>query len=154
MLSSCLGKAWNKTTIRGKAQELADPCNINWYRIRQDLLYLGLIRHDSISGDNVTKVRHLFPQKQPLYALLKKDAKFYWTEKCQESFDCLKKLLVTAPVLAYPQFQSLHPFILETDASTEGLGAVATPALDGVSSAAVGWEGPPNCLCLEESEPS
>ena len=89
----------------------------------------------------------------PLYALLKKDAKFYWTEKCQESFDCLKKLLVTAPTLAYPQFQSLHPFILETDASTEGLGAVATPALDGVSSAAVGWEGLPNCLCLKESEP-
>ena len=33
-------------------------------------------------------------------------------------------MLVTAPVLAYPQFQSEHPFILETDASTEGLGAI------------------------------
>ena len=33
-------------------------------------------------------------------------------------------MLVTAPVLAYPQFQSEHLFILETDASTEGLGAV------------------------------
>ena len=38
----------------------------------------------------------------PFHALMKKDAKFYWTEQCQESFDCLKKLLVTAPILAYP----------------------------------------------------
>ena len=60
----------------------------------------------------------------PLHALLKKGANFHWTEQYQESFDYLKKLLVTALVLAYPQFQSEHSFIFETDASTEGLGVV------------------------------
>ena len=35
-----------------------------------------------------------------------------------------KKLLVNAPILAYPQSQSCYPFILETDASAKGLGAM------------------------------
>ena len=60
----------------------------------------------------------------PLHSLLKKDAVFSWTSECQKAFDRLKNLLVSAPVLAYPQFQSKYPFILETDASKKGLGAV------------------------------
>ena len=47
-----------------------------------------------------------------------------WTVPGEQAFDRLKELLITAPVLAYPQFESEHPFVLETDASTEGLGAV------------------------------
>ena len=60
----------------------------------------------------------------PLHLLLKRDAVFQWTTECEEAFNKLKSLLVSAPVLAYPQFQSGHPFILETDASIVGLGAV------------------------------
>ena len=47
---------------------------------------------------------------------------FKWTDKCQEGFDQLKKALTEAPVLAYPDYK--RPFILETDASLKGLGAV------------------------------
>ena len=50
----------------------------------------------------------------PLYALLKKDAVFNSTVECQDAFVQLKNLLVSAPVLAYPQFHAKHPFILET----------------------------------------
>ena len=60
----------------------------------------------------------------PLHALLKKDAAFQWTNSCQEAFERLKELLVSSPVLAYPQFRSEHPFAVETDASAKGLGAV------------------------------
>ena len=47
---------------------------------------------------------------------------FQWTPACQEGFDQLKKALMEAPVLAYPDYSK--PFILETDASLRGLGAV------------------------------
>ena len=47
---------------------------------------------------------------------------FQWTPACQEGFDQLKKTLMEAPVLAYPDYSK--PFILETDTSLKGLGAV------------------------------
>ena len=47
---------------------------------------------------------------------------FEWTEQCQQSFDALKDALTSVPVLAYPDYSKL--FILETDASLKGLGAV------------------------------
>ena len=59
---------------------------------------------------------------QPLHALTRKNVEFKWTEKCQQSFDDLKGRLSAAPVLAYPNFQ--QRFIVETDASIQGLGSV------------------------------
>ena len=47
---------------------------------------------------------------------------FKWTSVQQESFDKLKLALTSAPVLAYPDYEK--PFLLETDASLKGLGAV------------------------------
>ena len=47
---------------------------------------------------------------------------FQWTTDCQSAFEELKERLVKAPVLAFPVFAK--SFILETDASIKGLGAV------------------------------
>lgn len=58
----------------------------------------------------------------PLTSLLKKDVKFEWSEKCQDSFNTLKKALTSAPVLAYPKFD--RPFILATDSSEHAIGYV------------------------------
>ena len=42
--------------------------------------------------------------------------------ECQRSFDLLRNLLSSPPILVYPDFTK--PFILDTDASNEGIGAV------------------------------
>ena len=47
---------------------------------------------------------------------------FQWTPACQEGFNQLKKALMEAPVLAYPDYSK--QFILEMDTSLKGLGAV------------------------------
>ena len=58
----------------------------------------------------------------PLHALTKKDVEYVWTPQCQEVFRKLKELLTSSPVLVFPNFDI--PFLLETDASHQGLGAV------------------------------
>ena len=50
-------------------------------------------------------------------------------QECEQSFKGLKKRLVSTPVLAYTNFSS--PFILEVDASYNGLGAVLSQEQQG-----------------------
>ena len=53
--------------------------------------------------------------------LLKKNIKFFWGPKDQETFEKLKRILTEAPVLLFLNFDK--PFNLCTDASLKGLGA-------------------------------
>jgi hypothetical protein len=57
-----------------------------------------------------------------LTQLLKKDKKFEWTEKCEQSFQELKKRLVSAPILTMPNITK--SFDVFCDASKLGLGSV------------------------------
>ena len=59
---------------------------------------------------------------KPLHHLTEKDCEFVWTEECQAAFDKLRNSLVTSPILAFPDLSK--PFILDTDASDTGIGAV------------------------------
>ena len=64
----------------------------------------------------------------PLYNLTRKDSPFEWTSDCVTAYQQLKTQLTQAPVLAYPQFGK--EFLLETDASGVGLGAVLSQKQD------------------------
>lgn len=66
-----------------------------------------------------------------LHALTKKDTPFQWSSDCEVAFNRLKECSVTAPVLSYPQFGHDKQFVLETDASGVGLGAVLSQEQDG-----------------------
>ena len=58
----------------------------------------------------------------PLNQLMRKDTAYYWTDEQQQAFEKLKQRLIEAPILAHPDFD--EPFIIMTDASKIGLGAV------------------------------
>ena len=65
----------------------------------------------------------------PLHALTRKDVVFHWSEDCQTTFDRLKTLLTTSPIIAFPDFS--QAFRLYTDASTAGLSAILAQVRDG-----------------------
>ena len=54
--------------------------------------------------------------------LLKKEKKFVWTDKTEESFQSLKVKLTTTPVLVLPDTNK--DFVVFCDASLQGLGCV------------------------------
>ena len=54
-----------------------------------------------------------------------------WSPECDGAFKVLKNALCSAPVLGYAQYQ--RPFIVETDASHLGLGAVLSQEQEGPS---------------------
>ena len=47
---------------------------------------------------------------------------FFWSYDCQVAFDSLKQLLIHSPLYIFPDFS--RGFVMKTDASRIGLGAV------------------------------
>lgn len=66
---------------------------------------------------------------KPLHKLTEKYQPYTWTEECGEAFRKLKETLCEATVLAHPDFTK--EFILDTDASDYGIGAVLSQVIDG-----------------------
>lgn len=57
----------------------------------------------------------------PLTDLVSPKRKFIWTKTCNEAYESLKNMLITAPILKAPDFE--QPFCLQVDASGVGVGA-------------------------------
>ena len=83
---------------------------------RQLMRFLGMARY-------YRKVCHNFSViVEPLTNLLGKRTKYVWNNDCQKSFDKLKAILKSAPVLLAPHFD--REFKLAVDASDVGAGSV------------------------------
>lgn len=67
-------------------------------------------------------VGHFAIISKPLADLLKKHSLFVWNEDQKVAFSTLQQALVSAPVLALPNFAKV--FCIETDACQNGIGAV------------------------------
>ena len=67
---------------------------------------------------------------KPLHHLTSKGVEWDWSEEAQQAFEELRRRLVTAPILGYPDPQLTY--ILDTDASDVGVGAVLSQEQEGV----------------------
>ena len=76
--------------------------------------WLGLASYYRVS------IKDLSVIAAPLFALMKKGAKFIWSEACQLAFESIKSRLVSAPVLAGPRDGG--GFVIDCDASDHGIG--------------------------------
>lgn len=59
---------------------------------------------------------------KPLTGLCSKGTTFKWTPLCQQAFETIKQLADQAPVLHFPD--PAQQLLIQTDASTQGIGAV------------------------------
>lgn len=92
---------------------------VNWptpSNVKELCSFLGL------AGYYRKFVQHFGIISKPLTLLLKKNTRFLWTQEQDITFHCLKTKVSQAPVLALPDFSK--PFVLETDACDQGIGAV------------------------------
>jgi len=77
----------------------------------------------SVSGDLTTPSKWGWDTiVHPLYALLKKDVAWTWSDEVHEAFNTLKEKLSEFPILRRPNFNKV--FILHTDWSALGFGAI------------------------------
>ncbi|GFW48863.1 retrovirus-related Pol polyprotein from transposon 412 [Trichonephila clavipes] len=82
---------------------------------------------------------------RPFHKLTESKQKFQWTKECEDSFLQLKEALTSSPILIYPQPDK--PFILDTDASNESVGAVLSQEIDGQERVVAYWS-----KCLSKPE--
>ncbi len=101
-------------TDPAKVQKVKDfPVPQNITQLRG---FLGLTSYYRRFVPNFSKIA------SPLNKLLKKGVVYEWTMVQQQAFDDLKGRLITSPILIFPNFEK--QFVLLTDASTFGLGAI------------------------------
>ena len=75
-------------------------------------------------------IRDFASKAKPLHKLTEKGQKYDFNEDCKKAFSHLKECLCAAPILAHPDFK--EQFILDTDASDVGIGAVLSQKVDGI----------------------
>ncbi|KRY45558.1 Retrovirus-related Pol polyprotein from transposon, partial [Trichinella britovi] len=66
---------------------------------------------------------------EPLHPLSEKGKQWNWTDQCEKAFAFLKTQLTKQPVLTHPNFKI--PFVVDTDATGDELGAVLSQIIAG-----------------------
>lgn len=74
-------------------------------------------------------IRNFSGITRPLTRLTSKKIKFIWSDECDAVFKQIKEMLLSPPILAYPDFSK--PFRLTVDASNGACGGVLSQDFDG-----------------------
>ena len=113
-----LGHTISEHGVEPDARNIKCIKNLPTPKTAKQLSFLGLTGY-------YRKFLHQFSKiAAPLHKLLKRDAKYLWEENQEIAFHTLKQKLMSQPILQYPDFSK--EFILTTDASNDGAGAVST----------------------------
>jgi hypothetical protein len=91
--------------------EMPNPTNVHTLRS-----FIGLCNYYKTYVQDFSIIAH------PLYALLKKDVAWTWSEKAHEAFNTLKEKLSEFPIMRRLDFNKV--FILHTDWSALGIGVI------------------------------
>jgi hypothetical protein len=91
--------------------KMPNPTNIHTLRS-----FIGLCNYYRIYVQDFNTIAH------PLYALLKKDVTWTWSDEVQEAFNTFKEKLSEFPILRRPDFNKV--FILHIDWSVLGIGTI------------------------------
>ncbi|KAL0537838.1 hypothetical protein IC582_026827 [Cucumis melo] len=109
--------------VVSKAGVSVDPAKIEavtgWTRpstVSEVRSFLGLAGYYRRFVENFSRIA------TPLTQLTRKGVPFVWSKACEDSFQTLKRKLVTAPVLTVPDGSG--SFVIYSDASKKGLGCV------------------------------
>ena len=112
-----LGRVVGGGQVRPLDAKVSAICNFPAPADRKELRrFLGMVGYYRGFCENFSSV------VAPLTDLLSPKVMYQWTEQCQKAFENIKALLISAPVLAAPEFTK--PFSPEVDASDQVVGAV------------------------------
>ena len=106
-----------------KIEEVTEwPRSTTVNEVRSFLGFVGYYRRFIPNFSKVAKPLNILLQNLEGTTNQKKKFKVQWGPEQQEAFENLQRLCTEAPILAYADFKA--PFILHTDANSDGLGAV------------------------------
>ena len=93
------------------------------YDVRSFLGFVGYYRRFIRNFSKIAKpIREVITGLENQSKRTAKKTFVEWTEAADSAFEHLKKLCISTPILAYPDYKL--PFVLHTDSSSEGLGTV------------------------------
>ena len=92
-------------------KEVEAPSNVSQLRS-----FLGMVNYYNMYLPKLATVT------EPLHQLLRKNVSWVWSDECQVSFDKVKEMLCSAPLLSH--FDPVKPILVQVDASPFGLGAI------------------------------
>ena len=107
--------------------ELPQPTTVT--KVRSFLGFVSYYRRFILNFSKVAKPLNKLPLNMEGTPSQKKKFKVCWGPEQQKAFETLQRLCTESPILAYADFKA--PFVLHTDASGDGLGAVLYQVQDG-----------------------